>query len=69
MLLFNVGATNKLEACVAAGPYIEDFSATLTVSLNFKDCYKILIPTPFTMSSLDTKKILDQCLDSNSENV
>jgi hypothetical protein len=38
-------------------------------SMNFQDCYKILIKTLFQWDNITNMKILDQCVDSNDETV
>lgn len=42
---------------------------TLIASQYFSDCYKVIIETLLDYSNFTNKKILDQCVDSNDEDV
>ncbi len=53
--------------CLAIGPLVDAVDITLTISMNFKDCYKVLIPNFFDLK-IDSG-LFDNCIDSNSENV
>ena len=39
---------SSINVCLAAGPYMDAVTPTLTVSMNFEDCYFLLIENLFT---------------------
>ena len=56
--------------CLNVGWNVDDqILFTVETSMNFQDCYKIIISTLWDLSSFDTTKIMDQCIDSNDESV
>ncbi|CDW80030.1 UNKNOWN [Stylonychia lemnae] len=61
---------NNKNVCVNIGWNVDDeIKFTVETSMNFQDCYKVILESLCNFDNFSNKKILDACVDSNDEQV
>lgn len=47
----------------------DEIKFTIETSMNFQDCYKVILESLCNFDNFNNKKLLDACVDSNDEQV